>query len=157
MRTLLVRGMLAGLVAGVLAFLWAHFVGESPVRAAIAVEEAAAPAPAPGVPAEMREMWTATVGPAVRALQPDARIISHRRIKCFGVGVRAAATSSGAVAGGTVCAGGTVGNCSILANDILARGPREPEVATELGGKLAEFCLGLASPVASLAGLAAGR
>jgi magnesium-transporting ATPase (P-type) len=42
MRTLLVRGMLAGLVAGVLAFLWAHFVGESPVRAAIAVEDAAA-------------------------------------------------------------------------------------------------------------------
>jgi hypothetical protein len=42
MRTLLVRGMLAGLVAGVFAFLWAHFVGEPPVRAAIAVEEAAA-------------------------------------------------------------------------------------------------------------------
>lgn len=42
MRTLLVRGMLAGLVAGVLAFLWAHLVGEPPVRAAIAVEEAAA-------------------------------------------------------------------------------------------------------------------
>jgi hypothetical protein len=42
MRTLLVRGMLAGLAAGVLAFLWAHLVGEPPVRAAIAVEEAAA-------------------------------------------------------------------------------------------------------------------
>jgi nicotinamide-nucleotide amidase len=40
----------------------------------------------PGVPAEMKEMWTATVGPAVLALQPDARIIRHRRIKCFGVG-----------------------------------------------------------------------
>ncbi|MGX6448853.1 CbtA family protein [Patulibacter sp. S7RM1-6] len=44
MRTLLVRGMLVGLVAGVLAFLWAHFVGEPPVRSAIAVEEAAAAA-----------------------------------------------------------------------------------------------------------------
>jgi hypothetical protein len=52
MRTLLVRGMLAGLVAGVLAFLWAHFVGESPVRAAIAVEEAGAPKPVPGAPVE---------------------------------------------------------------------------------------------------------
>lgn len=52
MRTLLVRGMLAGLVAGVLAFLWAHFVGESPVRAAIAVEEAAAPPAVPGAPVE---------------------------------------------------------------------------------------------------------
>lgn len=40
----------------------------------------------PGVPAEMREMWEATVGPAVRAMRPDARIIRHRRIKCFGVG-----------------------------------------------------------------------
>ena len=60
MRTLLVRGMLAGLVAGVLAFLWAHFVGESPVRAAIAVEEAAAPAAAPGAPAEMPEVSRST-------------------------------------------------------------------------------------------------
>lgn len=56
MRTLLVRGMLAGLVAGVLAFLWAHFVGESPVRAAIAVEEAAAPPLPPGTPAEPEEV-----------------------------------------------------------------------------------------------------
>lgn len=40
----------------------------------------------PGVPAEMKEMWTATVGPAIRSMQPDARIIQHRRIKCFGVG-----------------------------------------------------------------------
>jgi nicotinamide-nucleotide amidase len=40
----------------------------------------------PGVPAEMREMWESTVGPAVRAMQPEARIIRHRRIKCFGVG-----------------------------------------------------------------------
>lgn len=69
MRTLLVRGMLAGLVAGVLAFLWAHFVGESPVRAAIAVEEAAAP-PAPAgatpEPAEVsrsvQETWGLGLG-----------------------------------------------------------------------------------------------
>jgi nicotinamide-nucleotide amidase len=40
----------------------------------------------PGVPAEMKEMWAGTVEPAVRAMQPDARIIRHRRIKCFGVG-----------------------------------------------------------------------
>jgi magnesium-transporting ATPase (P-type) len=60
MRTLLVRGMLAGLVAGVLAFLWAHFVGESPVRAAIAVEEAAAPPPVPGAPPEVEEVSRST-------------------------------------------------------------------------------------------------
>jgi len=43
-RTLLVRGMLVGLVAGLLAFAWAYLVGEPPVKAAIAVEEAAAAA-----------------------------------------------------------------------------------------------------------------
>lgn len=41
-RTLLVRGMLVGLVVGLVAFAWAYFVGEPPVKAAIAVEEAAA-------------------------------------------------------------------------------------------------------------------
>ncbi|EFL36536.1 conserved hypothetical protein [Streptomyces viridochromogenes DSM 40736] len=39
-RTLLVRGMLAGLGAGVLAFVFAYLVGEGPVNAAIAFEEA---------------------------------------------------------------------------------------------------------------------
>lgn len=70
MRTLLVRGMLAGLVAGVLAFLWAHFVGEPPVRAAIAVEEAAAAKTAmPGMAEEApvvtrstQETWGLGVG-----------------------------------------------------------------------------------------------
>jgi len=40
----------------------------------------------PGVPAEMKEMWTATVGPAIAAMLPAPRLIRHRRIKCFGVG-----------------------------------------------------------------------
>ncbi|WP_031104407.1 CbtA family protein [Streptomyces sp. NRRL S-146] len=39
-RTLLVRGMLAGFGAGALAFLFAYLVGEGPVDAAIAFEEA---------------------------------------------------------------------------------------------------------------------
>ncbi|MEU6548518.1 CbtA family protein [Streptomyces sp. NPDC046859] len=39
-RTLLVRGMLAGLGAGVLAFVFGFLVGEGPVDAAIAFEEA---------------------------------------------------------------------------------------------------------------------
>jgi nicotinamide-nucleotide amidase len=38
------------------------------------------------VPAEMKEMWSATVGPAVAALQPEPRLIRHKQIKCFGVG-----------------------------------------------------------------------
>ena len=40
----------------------------------------------PGVPAEMNEMWEATVGPRILELQPEPRVIRHRRIKCFGVG-----------------------------------------------------------------------
>ncbi|GGZ34463.1 membrane protein [Streptomyces inusitatus] len=38
-RALLVRGMLAGLIAGAAAFLVAYFIGEGPVDAAIAFEE----------------------------------------------------------------------------------------------------------------------
>ena len=41
----------------------------------------------PGVPAEMREMWTATVQPALAALTShDRRVIRHRTIHCFGTG-----------------------------------------------------------------------
>lgn len=41
----------------------------------------------PGVPAEMREMWQATVEPAIgEMLGSDRRVIRHRVIKCFGVG-----------------------------------------------------------------------
>ncbi|MCA9230357.1 MAG: CinA family nicotinamide mononucleotide deamidase-related protein [Planctomycetales bacterium] len=40
----------------------------------------------PGVPAEMYEMWEATVTPQIAKLQPEPRVIRHRRIKCFGVG-----------------------------------------------------------------------
>lgn len=42
----------------------------------------------PGVPAEMKEMFAATVAPAIVAMIPAAerRVVRHRRIKCFGVG-----------------------------------------------------------------------
>ncbi len=41
----------------------------------------------PGVPAEMREMWQATVEPALAlATSHQRRVIRHRQIKCFGVG-----------------------------------------------------------------------
>lgn len=51
-------------------------VGRSPTRAFCL----------PGVPAEMKEMWSATVAPAILAMQPEPRLIRHKRIKCFGVG-----------------------------------------------------------------------
>lgn len=40
----------------------------------------------PGVPAEMFEMWEATLRPALVSLLGNPRVIRHRRIKCFGVG-----------------------------------------------------------------------
>jgi nicotinamide-nucleotide amidase len=40
----------------------------------------------PGVPAEMKEMWGATVAPAISDLLGAKRVIAHYRIKCFGVG-----------------------------------------------------------------------
>ncbi len=40
----------------------------------------------PGVPAEMKTMWNATVRSALAAMRPSPRVICHRRIKCFGVG-----------------------------------------------------------------------
>jgi nicotinamide-nucleotide amidase len=40
----------------------------------------------PGVPAEMFEMFTSHVAPAVLGYRETPRIIRHRRIKCFGAG-----------------------------------------------------------------------
>jgi nicotinamide-nucleotide amidase len=40
----------------------------------------------PGVPAEMFEMFSATVAPAVLSYSEVPRVIRHRRIKCFGAG-----------------------------------------------------------------------
>src|SRR6187401_1096327 len=40
----------------------------------------------PGVPAELKEMWSATVAPAIQSLLGVRRVIAHHRIKCFGVG-----------------------------------------------------------------------
>jgi nicotinamide-nucleotide amidase len=40
----------------------------------------------PGVPAEMKEMWVATVRPAIQAYTGVTKVIAHHRIKCFGVG-----------------------------------------------------------------------
>lgn len=40
----------------------------------------------PGVPAELKPMWLATVLPAVLEAISSARVTRHRLIKCFGVG-----------------------------------------------------------------------
>jgi imidazoleglycerol-phosphate dehydratase len=49
----------------------------------------------PGVPAEMKTMWRGTVAAALLAMQPEAGVILHRRIKCFGAGESAVATGVG--------------------------------------------------------------
>jgi len=40
----------------------------------------------PGVPVEMKQMWQATVGPALRAMVGHDQIIHHHTIHCFGSG-----------------------------------------------------------------------
>jgi nicotinamide-nucleotide amidase len=40
----------------------------------------------PGVPAEMHEMWFATVAPHINESRTEHAVIRHRRIKCFGIG-----------------------------------------------------------------------
>lgn len=40
----------------------------------------------PGVPAEMREMWEATVGPAIASLGGPRRVVRHWLVRCFGAG-----------------------------------------------------------------------
>ena len=40
----------------------------------------------PGVPSEMRLMWNGTVAAELSAMQPDAGVFVHQRIKCFGPG-----------------------------------------------------------------------
>ncbi len=40
----------------------------------------------PGVPAEMFEMWAATVEPSIAEFVGARRVIRHRRVKCFGAG-----------------------------------------------------------------------
>lgn len=40
----------------------------------------------PGVPAELFEMWSATIAPSLAQREGGGRVICHRLIKCFGVG-----------------------------------------------------------------------
>ncbi len=41
----------------------------------------------PGVPAEMKDMWAATVAPSISTMLGNQQhVIRHRRLKCFGVG-----------------------------------------------------------------------
>jgi predicted cobalt transporter CbtA len=61
-RNLLVRGMIVGLVAGVLVFVFAYLVGESSIDAAIAFEEAHADPTVAAEPAIVSRTVQSTVG-----------------------------------------------------------------------------------------------
>ncbi|MFJ5553351.1 CbtA family protein [Streptomyces sp. NPDC093225] len=108
-RALLVRGMLAGLVAGVLSWLVSYFLGESKVDAAIAFEEAHEAAAAGGAHEHAEELVsrtmqaTAGLGTAVGlfsiALGGIAALVFCfvlGRIGRFGVRATAALTAGGA-------------------------------------------------------------
>lgn len=78
----------------------------------------------PGVPAEMRTMWQATVGPAILALHDEAATMVQRRIKCFGAGESAIeAMVPGLIARGRDPLVGITAHEATITLRIVARGP----------------------------------
>jgi len=68
-RTLLLRGMGVGLLAGIFAFVVARVLGDGPLAAGIAYDRAAtAPAPAPGAPELVSRTVQSTLGLATGTL-----------------------------------------------------------------------------------------
>lgn len=78
-RTFLVRGMLVGLVAGLLGFLFGLAIGEPPIQQAIEVEEAAAAAAATGPAVAEPEVVS-------RELQRTAGLLTATLLYGTGVG-----------------------------------------------------------------------
>ena len=79
----------------------------------------------PGVPAEMREMWTATVQPALAALSGgDRRVIRHRTIHCYGTGESAIeAMLPDLIRRGRIPAVGITASKATISLRITAEGP----------------------------------
>ncbi|WP_425399755.1 CinA family nicotinamide mononucleotide deamidase-related protein [Aeoliella sp.] len=100
----------------------------------------------PGVPAEMHEMYTATVAPAVMVLTGEQRVIRHRAIKIFGPGE----SQLEAMLPDLVCRGreprvGITASSATLTLRITASGPNE------------QACLAAMEPTAQEIYAAAGR
>lgn len=99
----------------------------------------------PGVPAEMRTMWRASVAPALLAMQPQAATVVQRRIKCFGAGESAIeALVPGLIARGRDPLVGITAHEATITLRIAARGrdaaacrmkiaPTESEIRAALG------------------------
>jgi nicotinamide-nucleotide amidase len=100
----------------------------------------------PGVPAEMRDMWTASVGPALAAMTShDRRVIRHRSIHCFGTGESAIeAMLPDLIRRGRVPTVGITASKATITLRITAEGPT-PEACAEAMAPTAETiyqCLG---------------
>ena len=89
----------------------------------------------PGVPAEMKAMWTATVEPAIRGLLPGAATIVQRRLKCFGAGESAIeAMLPDVVARGREPAVGITAHEATITLRIAARGRDEEACRAAIAG-----------------------
>lgn len=100
----------------------------------------------PGVPAEMHEMYTATVAPAVMVLTGEQRVIRHRAIKIFGPGEsQLEAMLPDLVRRGREPRVGITASSATLTLRITASGPNE------------QACLAAMEPTAQEIYAAAGR
>ena len=100
----------------------------------------------PGVPAEMRDMWAASVAPALAAMTShDRRVIRHRSIHCFGTGESAIeAMLPDLIRRGRVPSVGITASKATITLRITAEGPT-PEACLEAMAPTAETiyrCLG---------------
>jgi nicotinamide-nucleotide amidase len=99
----------------------------------------------PGVPAELKPMWTATVAPAIAASLPERATIVQRRIKCFGAGESAVEAMLPDIVrrGRDPLVGITVHEATITLR-IAARGRDEAECQDKIAGTetIIRECLG---------------
>lgn len=99
----------------------------------------------PGVPAELKPMWTATVVPVLLATMPEQATIRQRTIKCFGAGESAVeAMLPGLVRRGRDPLVGITAHEATISLRIAARGRDEAECRDKIAGTEAIIreCLG---------------
>ena len=78
-RTFLVRGLLAGLIAGIVTFGVAYVIGEPSIDAAIAIEEAASAAEQPAAaPADEADSFGCFLQPSVGPSWPRPPSVAGR-------------------------------------------------------------------------------
>lgn len=102
----------------------------------------------PGVPAEMRDMWAATVAPAVAAMAGQARITRHWLVKCFGAGESHVETMLGnLIARGRYPLVGITASQATITLRVTASGADEAECYKQMAPTLEEIRTKLGSLV----------